>query len=104
MARDKAERQRLTEKAVERKKRIARGTDFSYRWEGYLRKGKVHCSCAMCAAKTNSWVNKSRGPVCEETPHGGTRLRVTNGRYGRKNYSAADRKKVDRMQYMLKEA
>ena len=69
---------------------------------GALRKGKVHCSCPMCAAKTNGSINKSGGPVdggsAVRKGHG-TRLSVTNGRYGRKSYSASDRRKVDRMAY-----
>lgn len=59
---------------------------------GYFRKGKIHCSCPMCTAKTNAKINKSNGPV----DHGhGNRLSVTNHRYGKKNYSVSDMRKVD---------
>ena len=75
--------------------------------EGVYRKGNVHCSCPMCAQKTNAKISKSRGAVYEQpkdpvTGHSltgcrGNRLPTTNGRYGKKNYIASDRRKVDRM-------
>lgn len=70
---------------------------------GSLRKGKIHCSCPMCAAKTNTKINKSRGPVDESIHHKGRRQAVTNRRYGRKNYKPSDIRKVDSMICKLKE-
>ena len=74
---------------------------------GVYRKGKVHCSCPMCASKTNAKNNKSRGPVFNTSVNKktglpiygkhGTRLTCTNQRYGKKNYTASDRKKIDSM-------
>lgn len=64
-------------------------------------KNKIHCSCAMCAAKTNGKINKSNGPVSSR--HHGTRLATTNCRYGRKNYTIAEKKKIDDMNYQLME-
>lgn len=92
-----------TKKKAERKAAVDRAVhgSCSYPSFGYYRKGKIHCSCAMCAAKTNGRINKSRGPVSED--HRGTRLAVTNGRYGRKNYCAADKRKVDAMSARVQE-
>ena len=58
-------------------------------------KNKIHCSCPLCAAKTNSSLNKSKGPVGRR----GTRLACTNQRYGKKNYCMSDKKKVDALNY-----
>lgn len=101
---NRGNRHYLTEKKVRRKIRIIHELNdyWSYPAEGYLRKGKIHCSCPMCTAKTNGSINKSRGPV-SDSRHG-TRLAVTNARYGRKNYKTSDKRRVDRMQDMLKEA
>ena len=77
---------------------------------GMLRKGKIHCSCPMCAAKTNTRLSKSRGPVCSEMRAGwahpiarGTRIPVTCARYGKKNYTAAEKRSIDRMRFQIRE-
>ena len=87
--------------------------DTSWIIFGKYRKGKIHCSCPMCAAKTNSRLNKSGGPVYNvpinpttghpATGRHGSRLAVTNGRYGKKNYTPSERKKVDGMYNQLTE-
>lgn len=69
---------------------------------GHYLKGKIHCSCPMCAAKTNARLNKSMGPVSSSKRHG-ARLAVTNRRYGRKNYKPSDMRKVDSMECQLQE-
>lgn len=40
---------------INRKKRIIKGLNdyWVYKHEGMLSKGKIHCSCYMCAGKTN---------------------------------------------------
>lgn len=63
---------------------------------GYYRKGKIHCSCPMCSAKTNDRNNKSNGPV-DGSGRRGTRLAGTHRRYGRKNYKPSDMRKIDHM-------
>lgn len=65
---------------------------------GYYRKGKIHCSCPMCSAKTNDCINKSNGAVDESR---GTRLAGTHMRYGKKNWKISDRKKIDRYNQQL---
>lgn len=69
-------------KAV-RKERIAKelyGTWFN-NLHAYS-KGKIHCSCAMCAAKTNRHARSSRLTV------------GTLHRLGTKNYAYSDQKKL----------
>ena len=66
-----------------------------------LSKGKVHCSCPLCAAKTNTKINKSNGPVDPDRPL--CRLAVTNKKYGRRNYKISDIRKIDNMNYLLNE-
>lgn len=63
-------------------------------------KNKIHCSCPMCAAKTNNKRNKSRGPVCGSR---GVRVPNTCSRYGKKTYTMSDKKKIDSMRYQLAE-
>ncbi len=77
---------------------------------GMLRKGKIHCSCPMCAEKTNTRLSKSRGSVYAEMRKGwthpiarGTRIPTTCSRYGKKNYTAAEKRSIDRMRFQIKE-
>lgn len=56
-------------------------------------KNKIHCSCPMCAAKTNTSILKSKGPVDRD----GCRPTGTNHRYGKKNYCISDKKQIDRL-------
>lgn len=72
---------------------------------GYYRKGKIHCSCPICSAKTNGASLRSRGPVDQAREEDtrrrahGTRITCTNKRYGKKHYKPSDRRKVDRLAY-----
>ena len=89
--------------------------DTSYLVFGAFRKGKVHCSCAMCAAKTNGKLNKSRGRVYNPpvltgpddpkrfAAYRGCRLSTTNERYGKKHYPIPDKKRIDEMRGQIKE-
>ena len=63
-----------------------------------LSKGKIHCSCPMCAAKTNGSLNKSKGPVSQvRTRHSGGRIACTNVRMGKKNWKPSEKKKIAAM-------
>lgn len=66
-------------------------------------KGKIHCSCAICSAKTNASINKSKGPI-SNSRRGSCRLAVTNNRYGRKHYKPSDMRKIDSMNYKKSES
>ena len=68
---------------------------------GYYRKGKIHCSCPMCSAKTNSKINKSRGPV--DSSRNFCRMSTTNSRYGKKNYKISELKNVMSMLNQLED-
>lgn len=51
--------------------------------EGMLRKGKIHCSCPMCSAKTNNKRNRCYGPA--------------------HNPNMSDRRREDAMEYDLQQ-
>ena len=54
--RDRAYYRRQRAKHIQRKKRICQhfyGEDY-YEHDGSYSKGKIHCSCPLCAAKTNN--------------------------------------------------
>ena len=55
---------------------------------GYFKKGKIHCSCPLCAAKTN-----------------GKPMKHLGGTYHKydKYYKPSDLKKVDRLMYSMEE-
>lgn len=95
---NRGNRRDTTEAKVERKKRIIRELNnyWFYKHDGQLRKGKIHCSCPLCSAKTNTKINKSQGRV-DGSGRRLCRLAVTNERYGRKNYKVSDKKKIDKM-------
>lgn len=107
-------RRDMTETKAKRKANIVHmlGDYWYYPHFGQYRKGKIHCSCPMCAAKTNTSINKSRGPVYKSpvdpdtglslTGNRGSRLTLTNYRLGKKNYKHSDRKKVEGMLEQLK--
>ena len=57
-----------------------------------LSKGKIHCSCPMCSAKTNNSYTKSKGPIDKNRS---CRFSCTNYRYGKKYWKPSDRKKID---------
>ena len=71
---------------------------WHYKYFGQYRKGKIHCSCPMCAAKTNGKINKSRGPVSSNRNF--SRLAVTNDRYGKKHYKMSEKRKIDMLMRM----
>ena len=77
------------EQHIARKKRIVRqcaGINDWYNCDGKYDKGKIHCSCGVCRAKTN---NKS------------WKKRKIHGNYApNHNWKAADRRKIDRMEYI----
>lgn len=64
-------------------------------------KNKIHCSCPMCSAKTNTRKSKGNGPVSSRyaNHHFGT----SNERYGKKNYKVSDKKKIQKLNYDYKE-
>lgn len=68
---------------------------------GYFRKGKIHCSCPMCSAKTGGHLNRSNGPVDEGRRS--SKMPGTNHRYGKKNYAMSDRRQVDSMRCKAEE-
>lgn len=45
-------RRRARAKAINSKKRKAAINDWTVPYEGMLSKGKIHCSCPLCSAKT----------------------------------------------------
>lgn len=60
---------------------IMHGDPNYYKHDGQYIKGKIHCSCPLCSAKTNN-----------------------RGRYGvAKNYKHSDLQKLDSMKYQEKE-
>ena len=102
---NRGDRKHVDDMAVLRKVRIVHMLNdyWVYPAYGYYRKGKIHCSCPICSAKTNATLNKSRGAVDQATDTDrnkhGRRLPCTNKRYGRKNYKSSDMRKVDRLTY-----
>ena len=86
----------MRENHIERKKNISKhvyGFDW-YNKDGYYNKGKIHCSCPMCADKTNDRnLIKSRGPI--DPMRGPCRHDTTHNRYGRKNWTISDKRKID---------
>ena len=85
-----------------RKQRITHEQNDYYQYPslGSFRKGKIHCSCPLCSAKTNDGINKSRGPV--DGGHS-SRLTGTHMRYGKKNWKISDKKKIDKLEYQFSE-
>jgi len=84
-------------KAIRKQKIVHDQHDYwHYPSLGYYRKGKIHCSCPMCSAKTNDCINKSNGAV-DGSDRNGTRLSGTHKRYGKKNWKLSDKRKIDSM-------
>ena len=54
--RDRNYHREMREKHIKRKKRIANSYHhpFTLKFDGMYSKGKIHCSCPMCANKTNT--------------------------------------------------
>lgn len=107
--RHRGNRRDVSEAKAKRKLRIVKELNdyWHYPHFGQYRKGKIHCSCPMCASKTNASLSKSRGPTYQtpldentgfpRTGRRGSRIPSTNGRFGKKNWKPSDRKKVERM-------
>ena len=84
--RTRAERRRNNFLKARRKQLICKKI---YGWEYYdnlhqYSKNKIHCSCPMCATKTNG-------------------KHIKNGWHPRFNPTMKDRKQIDKMNYNLKE-
>lgn len=75
-------------------------------------KNKIHCSCPMCAAKTNTRVYKSKGPIGFQfvaswkdedgkiktyAPTRESRQSLTCMRRGKKHYKPSDIRRVDEL-------
>ena len=65
-------------------------------------KNKIHCSCPLCTAKTNTKINKSKGPVSAYSTKCG-RIPTTNNRMGKKNYSISDLRKIQKLNSSLED-
>jgi hypothetical protein len=81
----------MRKKHIRRRKRIDQmyGDYWQYKYEGELSKGKIHCSCGMCMAKTR---NKKY------------RRRHIHGNYAPNiNYKFSEKKKILNMEEQLKE-
>jgi len=81
MERTRAERRKKNYAEVRRKKKIANrlyGCD-RYEHDGQYIKGKVHCSCGLCCAKTN------------------------NKKWGYKSWKHSDTQKINSMDYQMVE-
>ena len=96
-------RRDTTEAKAKRKAKLVHqmGDYWFYPSFGQYRKGKIHCSCPMCSSKTNSKLNKSKGPVDQQRSF--SRLACTNERYGKKYWKHSDRQKIDKMKDQLTE-
>lgn len=94
---NRANRRMIAYTKARRKQRIVHELNdyWHYKYFGQYRKGKIHCSCPLCVAKTNNQINKSRGPLSQNRRL--SRLSVTNSRYGKKNYKISERRKIDKM-------
>jgi len=74
---------------IDRKKRIIKNLDnyWHYEYDGVLSKGKIHCSCGMCMAKTR---NKKY------------RRRHIHGNYAPNiNYKHSDQQKIESAESQL---
>lgn len=89
MNRDKAYYREMRKKHIARKKRIVHDCYYNidnwYNCDGKYSKGKIHCSCGMCRAKTN---NKS------------WKKRTIHGNYEpNHNWKPSDLRKIEKMNY-----
>lgn len=72
---------------------------YAYGWDYYdnshqYSKGKIHCSCPCCTAKTNTSKYKSRGMVDPNKRHS---MKITGTSH--KNWKHSDAVKNDSMEY-----
>lgn len=80
-----------------------------YGWEYYdnlhqYSKNKIHCSCPICSSKTNTKMNKSKGPMDPNRRfHRAVVPTVTNSRCGKKNYKISDMKKIQELNSSLED-
>ena len=56
--RNRAYYRKMRAKHINRKKRV--GWYWHYKYDGMYSKGKIHCSCGMCSAKTRNKKYKRR--------------------------------------------
>ena len=100
---NRGNRRDVAQAKAERKARIIHEQNdyWGYKYIGELRKGKIHCSCPLCSAKTNAGINKSKGQV--DPSRKGCRIATTNGRYGKKSWKVSDLRKIDRYSDSLAE-
>ena len=81
--RTRAERRKKNFSKIHHKKKLAKeiyGSDY-YEYDGQYSKGKIHCSCPLCSAKTNN-----------------------KGRYGQSiNYKHSENQKYESMQQQINE-
>lgn len=63
--RDRNYYREMRKKHIERKKRISNSYHYplELKFDGMYSKGKIHCSCSMCASKTNAKHLKTTGPA-----------------------------------------
>lgn len=84
MRRDRSYYRRMRAKHIKRKKSLS-SYYWYYEYDGMYSKGKIHCSCPLCRAKTR---NRGRGRV----PYAPSL-----------NYKPSDLRKLQKMEYDLEE-
>lgn len=92
MNRNREYYRRERQKHINRKKKILHEYLHDYSWyenEGELAKGKIHCSCGLCRAKTNNKSFKKRTIHRNYSPN--------------HNWKASDIRKIESMNYREKE-
>ena len=118
---------RAKRRRTDRSKALSKARKASYIYRSFpayygnlhqYSKNKIYCSCPMCASKTNTSVYKSKGPVgfiYDRTYHldenttltrrwvRTSRLPMTCGRHGKKNYKVSDLRRVTDGQQQLAE-
>ena len=87
MDRDRNYLRRMRMKHIKRRKKLSKNYWY-VEHDGYLAKGKIHCSCPICSAKT-----KNKG-----------RARLRRGNYAPSyNWKHSDKVKIERMEQALKD-
>lgn len=91
MNRDRSYYRKMRAKHIRRKKKLAEnnfGNGWHFEYDGMYSKGKIHCSCSMCSAKTR---NKGQ-------------RRLLSGNYAKSiNYKHSDFLKILSMNDEMKE-
>lgn len=92
----------MRKKHIAKKKAICKDV-YGFEWykeDGCYNKGKIHCSCPICSEKTNDKkLIKSNGPVSKRE----SKLSTTHKRYGRKNWTISDKRKLNSIDNQLDE-